>query len=81
MILTKNDAIERVKQKYPKRKATQIIDYDNSWYLVAAVEGNSVDFDSPYFAVNKHTGIIRTYSPIDDLEKFTEAIQERAINL
>lgn len=81
MMLTKNDAIQRVKQRYPKRKATQIIDYDDHWWLIAAPEGNAVDFDSPYFAVNKKTGIVRTYSPMDDLEKFTEAIQERAINL
>lgn len=80
-MLTKHDAVKKIKEKYPKRRPTQVIDYDDHWFLVAAPSGNDTDFDSPYFAVNKRVGIVRTYSPLDDLEKFTEAIQERSTNL
>lgn len=80
-MLSKNDAIRILRRKYPQRRPTQFIDYDNDWFLIAAVEGNSMDFDSPYFAINKQSGVIKTYSPIDDLEKFTDAIQNRAVNL
>lgn len=75
-------AIALVHKKYPKRTAVQIIDYSSKRFLVAAVENTeTTDLDSPYFAVDKQTGEIRTYSPVDDLERFTAAIQTRATNI
>lgn len=75
-------AISLLLNKYPNKKVTQVIDYDSNWFLLLAVDNfNKVDFDSPYFAINKYTGAIRSYSPIDDLDKFTEAIQNRVKDL
>lgn len=81
-MVSEKKAVSILLNKYPKKKVTQIIDYDSKWFLLLAVENpNKVDFDSPYFAVNKQSGAIRSYSPIDDLDKFTEAIQNRVKDL
>lgn len=81
-MIDQDKAIELVRKKYPKRTAVQIIDYSSKWFLVAAVENTeTTDLDSPYFAVDKQAGDIRTYSPADDLERFTAAIQTRATNI
>lgn len=80
-MISSSEAMAAVKKKYPAREVVQIIDYDSDWWIVAAVENkNKMDFDSPYYAVDKDTMEIRSYSPIDDLENFTDAIQNRCTN-
>lgn len=68
------------KQKYPKREVMKIMDYDSVWYLFEAVEDRNVrDFDSPFFAVNKQTGTVRTYSPMDDIDNFMSVVADHVI--
>ena len=81
-MLNVQQAINALRKTYPKRQITQAIDYDSKWFLFLAVENpDRVDFDSPYYAVDKQTGAVRSYSPVDDLEKFTDAVYTRQIKL
>lgn len=81
-MLTYKQAAAVLLKKYPQKKITMAIDYDSKWFIFMVVEDeNSIDLDSPFYAVNKHTGDIRTYSPVDDLEKYTEAVYNHRINL
>lgn len=74
------EAKMHLKMKYPSRQVMQAIDYDDSWYLLMAVEDpESIDYDSPWYAVNKRTGDVRTFNPIDQLEKFTDALYNRRV--
>lgn len=69
-------------KKYPKRTITSAIDYDQKWYLFLAVENpKEIDYDCPIFAVNKQNGEVRSYSPMDELEKYTNAVRRRSIKL
>lgn len=76
------EAVKILKKKYPKKTVTMAIDYDSKWFLFLVVDDpNKMDEDSPFYAVNKKTGAIRSYSPIDDLDNYTEAVQNRVIEL
>lgn len=81
-MLNVKQAMNSLKKKYPKRQVTQAIDYDKTWFLFLAVEDpNKIDYDSPYYAVHKQTGKVCSYNPVDELEKFTDAIDNRQIEL
>lgn len=79
-MLTYKQAAAVLLKKYPQKKITMAIDYDSKWFIFMAVDDeNSIDLDSPFYAVNKRTGDIRTYSPVDDLDNYTNAVQNRMI--
>lgn len=66
-------------KKYPKRTIQSGYDYDNNWWLFEATEGNEINYDSPYYVVNKKTGDVKTFSPIPELDKFSYALENRRI--
>ena len=73
-------AASALKQKYPKRRIVNAMDYNTSWWLFEAVEGNGIDYDCPLFAVNKRTGTVRAYS-MNDMDAFTDAYLNRRIKI
>lgn len=74
-------AIANLKRKYPKRKITAVIDYDPHWWLLEAPEGEGIDYDSPYYVVNKQSGGVKTYSPMADFNKFKEVYTNNRVNV
>ena len=74
-------AIANLNRKYPDRKVTGAIDYDSYWWLLEAPEKGKCDLDSPFFAVNKQTGAIKTYSPMADIDKFSEVYPDKLIEV
>ncbi len=75
-------AIRILKKKFPNRTVIRAIDYDIDWYVLTAVEDvNCIDYNSPFFAVNKNTGLVLPFSPLSDLEKYTEAAQNHVLPL
>ncbi len=58
-----------------------IIDYDSDWYIFAVIKDkNNIDFNDPYYALNKSTGEIVNFSPADDMLKFVKALRTKKIN-
>lgn len=74
-------AITNLNRKYPKRKVTAAIDYDKYWWILEAPEEGKPDLDAPYYAVNKQTGDIKTYSPMADLDKFSEVYPDKLVEI
>ena len=80
--MTVGEAIKRLKAKYPKLHVIDGCDYDKDHYMFTAVEDpNKVDYNDPYYAVNKKSGLIYSVDPTADLAKFSRAYYERNLNL
>jgi hypothetical protein len=73
------DASKKLLSVHPERNITAGYDYDEKWWLFEAVENDEVDYDSPYYVVNKITGDVRTYSPIEELDKFDYVLNNKRI--
>lgn len=73
-------AMEIFRKKNPKRIITTVLDYDKDWWVIEAPESLSqVDYNAPYFGVNKHDGHIANYSPSGDFDTFFDAMNNRQV--
>lgn len=72
-MITVGNAYKNLKRKYPKRRIEKCYDL-GEWYLFNAPESPN-DYDSPFYAVNKNDGSVKTYSPLADLVNFKKALK------
>lgn len=78
-MISVEQAVTNLKRKYPKRKVTGAIDYDSYWWILEAPEGDKPDMDSPFYAVSKQTGEVKSYSPVADIDKFSEVYPDKLV--
>ena len=76
-MIDSKQAVTNFKRKYPSQQVTAIIDYDSHWWIVEAPENGELDYNLPYYGVNKQNGAIKTFTPMEDIEKFTNALRNR----
>lgn len=75
-------ALELMRKKKPERTVTQAFNYQNTHYIfVAPRTGLEIDYNDPYFAVDRSTGDILSYSPADDLENWIATMQKGELHL
>lgn len=75
-------AVSILKKKFPDKKIRAALDYDALWYVFSMQESkNESPFAAVYYAVNKQTGIVRSFFPNADLKKFSDAVKNRTIKL
>lgn len=80
--MTVKEAMGKLTTKYPDRKIMAAFDYDSNWFIFSAPKNSKkIDMESPYFAVHKRTGSIRSYSPMADLARFKDAAEHRMIKI
>lgn len=66
------DAIRNIKKKFHDRDITEA--FDIGQYYIFCVPGNDkIDYSSPYFGVEKSSGRVVKYSPLDDIVRFNNA--------
>jgi hypothetical protein len=78
-MITINKAIDNIRKKFKGYHITQAINYDENWFVFCVLKNlDKVNFDAPYYAVNKQTGDICSFTPMMDLNKFIIASRERS---
>lgn len=76
--MTPNEAKALVIRSNVDRKVTQVIDLNDKYYIVEAPKRNvKMDFNDPYFAVNKSTEKILPFFP-SAYPAFFEALRDRS---
>ena len=59
---------------------TTVVDYDNNSFLVEAMEDlDNPDKNDPWYRVNKKTGKTTPFSPMFEMDKFFDAIENRRV--
>lgn len=72
--------IDTFKSSHVNLTVTTIIDYDNKYLVVEAVENiNKKDYNDPLYAIEKRTGKVTHFSPAFDFDKFFEATEKRLL--
>ena len=75
--MTIEEAKNKILAKNPKLTIEKIVDF-NEGYFVALVyeeESDMLDAIDPYVKVNKKNGTVSDFSPIEDLETFSEKFE------
>lgn len=67
-------------KRFPKLTVLKCIDYADDYYVLEAVENpDAVDYNLPYYAVNKESGMITSFAPTLDLDAFFDAVENRTV--
>ena len=75
-------AIKSFLAKFPKLTVVRCVDYDNEHYVIEAVKDvNAVDYNDPFYAVDKRNGEVTLFVPGLDLDAFFEAVENRTLYL
>lgn len=76
-----HEAARLAEKQKSNSTATAVIDYDDDLFVVEVVDNGSLsgetDYNCPYVAVSKTTGNVVGFTPMEDLEKFFEAVDNR----
>ena len=80
-IMTAKEAYNLLNKKFPNLNVFSILDYDDNNYAFSGSDGNYIGPESQNYLVNKRTGAIKYFSPMEDIEKFTDAIDNRSIDI
>ena len=79
-MMTEEQCKSAFKRRFPKLTITQVVDLDNTSYVVTAVrDPNKTDYNDPFYRVNKKTAKITGFNPMENLKKYSNALynQER----
>ena len=60
-------------KKYPKLTITDCKDLPSHWLFTAVDDPDEVDYNDPFYAIDKRNGDICSYSPFDDIDNFNNA--------
>lgn len=67
--------LTQFKKKNPGLTITNIVDLDNKYCVITAVKNPKVMNDNdPFFKIDKSNGLYVPYSPMEDLDKYSEAL-------
>lgn len=71
------DAARKVEKTFPDVSVKGIYDYSSEWYMVMATDKDDVDYNCPYYLVGKTNNRVCSFSPLTDLNKFTNALEKK----
>lgn len=78
--MTVNEIIKIMQEKAPGRTVVAIADLNSEMYVITAVKDpNKVDYTNPMFALSKKEHAIRSYSPLENLDEYTDAMDNRRL--
>lgn len=79
-MMTVDQAKERFNKEYPGKDIKVVAAFDNNTYLFIAMDkGNEEEVGDPNYLINKNTGQITQFNPMDNFEKFNSALQKRRL--
>lgn len=65
---------------HPNLKIIKAAVYDDRNYIIEAVEDEEgVDFNSPFYLMDKNSGLTEPFSPLNDLSKFHTAFRDNLL--
>lgn len=79
--MTAKEAYKILNKKFPDLNVISILDYDDNNYAFSGYIGNKIGPESQNYLVNKRTGSIKYFLPMEDIEKFSDAIDNRSIDI
>lgn len=79
-MMTVDQAKEKFNKEYPDKNIKAVAAYDNNTYLFIAMDkGNDKEVGDPNYLINKKTGKITQFNPMDNFEKFNSALKRRRL--
>ena len=80
-MINAKEAYAIFKKQYPSLTVTECCLYKNKWYIFTAPEKpGEVDFNDPYYAVNKITRKLTNFTPMEDLDAWLDALTNHQVN-
>lgn len=81
-MITIKEAIAAFSKKYGDLTIVNLVDYDDKWYIITALEDPSKpSYSDPHYAVSKKDGSIVGFYPSTEIAKFSEAVLKRSVDL
>lgn len=80
-IITAKEAYNILKNKFQGLNIFSVIDYDSNKYVFGASENYEIGYNTMYYSVNKRTRTIQRFNPMDDLDLFSDAIDNKSIDI
>lgn len=81
---TVGNAALLAESKVKNTTATAVIDYDDQYYIVELIDNDAadgMDMNCPYVAVNKKNGSVVGFTPMEDPDKFFDAVENRMFSV
>jgi hypothetical protein len=74
------DFVDVFEKLHPKLKVVRCVDYNSEYVVVEVVEEyGSINFSDPFYAVNKKTGDVVSFTPAEDPDSYFEAVEKRTL--
>lgn len=71
-----NEAYKIFKKAHPDLEVRACCFYDNRYFIFTALpKGVEIDYNDPFYAVDKKTGIVSNFSPAGNIAKWAEAMR------
>lgn len=75
-MLTQNEAYDRFRKEHKNLVVKEMYELPPKYYLFMAIEKSlEEDVDDPFYAMDKNSGKVYSYSPLADLDNFDKARQ------
>lgn len=82
MNISVKKAVSLIRKKHPSLTVKSGVDYNDSYYVFEAVENpNEIDYNSPYYAVHKRTGVVSSFYPLENIDEFINAYKNRRLQI
>ena len=66
-----------LQKKFPGKVIKKAADFDKDNFIFIAMDkGHTTEVSDPNYLVNKKTGSVRQFNPLEDLDKFIAAVGE-----
>lgn len=82
-MISAKEAANLVNKYFPNRRATRVCDYKGNYLIEAPDKGfikiGETDFSDPYFLVEKSSGKIKPFVPVEDLYGFQNSMVNKVI--
>lgn len=73
-MISDRDVATAFKKVHSDLEVKEIYDFDKNTYMICAMDGDD-DYNAPYYLMNKATGTVRAFSPLENLDAFSKALQ------
>lgn len=72
-MINPRQAASILRKKHPELTITECVELPNHWLFTAVENPNETDYNDPFYAIEKRSGKVCSYSPFDDIDNFNNA--------
>lgn len=77
--ITAKEAYNIIKNKYSNMEIFSVIEFDSNHFLFGLKENENPN--TVYYSINKNTGVIKYFFPMENFDKFSDAIVNNSIDI